>query len=462
MLGVANASTVATYTVCGMLSGILSRYGKIGAIIGFILGNAVWVFYTNASTEIIIPIGEIVIASVVLLFLPKRVGIFIDNMFDYDNTITGKNPIALLAESTIYKLKSASDVAKDMASNVEKEGISLQDERGTFIRNVKENTCANCQNYQQCWEKNYHTMYETVFNSFEVLQEKNEVEEREIEESICTNKTVLVNGLNNAYSLYQLNTEWKSKVQEDKVLMAKQLRGVSQVIDKVQDDIWIAADEVPSIGNGLKLSFAKACTTKNENEISGDTIKYITLKTGKTLIALSDGMGTGKVAARGSRKILELVERYFNAGLEKKVVMELVNSYMMVGENSENYATLDAILFDNNTGNAEIIKLGACPTYLWKDNQVKLISSHSLPVGALAESSAETFHIKLERNTMLVMLSDGVIEANPQKEKWVVQVLKSLKTKEVQKVADRILQEAMDENLGIAKDDMSVVVVKVC
>ena len=94
-MGIADASTVATYAICGLLSGIFSRFGKLGAIIGFILGNAIWVYYINASTDIIIPIGEIIVASVVLFFMPKRISNFIDDLFDYSNSLEGKDPIRI-------------------------------------------------------------------------------------------------------------------------------------------------------------------------------------------------------------------------------------------------------------------------------------------------------------------------------------------------------------------------------
>ncbi|MBQ9313476.1 MAG: SpoIIE family protein phosphatase [Clostridia bacterium] len=464
IMGYASASTVATYAICGLLSGILSRYGKIGAVIGFVLGNAVWVFYINASTEIIIPIGEIIVASVVLFFLPKRVTNFIDNMFDYENTLEGKEPAALLAESTIFKLKSVSEVAKDMASNVEKEEKISNDEISGFIKNVKNNACVKCVKYNQCWEKNYHTIYESIFNSIEILKSKNELEEKDIEINICENKAGLIHALKSAYELFKLDNEWKNKVKEDKKLVAKQLRGVSQAIDTVQEGIKKeqSASEVVLLGTGYKLDFAKKSLAKGKGLISGDSIIYVKLKNGKILLGLSDGMGSGESAAKSSKKVLELLEKYLNTGLDKNVALDLINSYMMVGDNKETYSTLDAMLFDENTGDIEMIKFGACPTYILKDGNVKVVSSKSLPVGATINVNVETYLDKLERGTLIVMASDGILEANTLKEKWIKDLLESITADNVQRIADIIIQEAVDNNLGVARDDMSVIVAKIC
>ena len=464
IMGYASASTVATYTICGLLAGVLSRYGKIGAVIGFILGNAVWAFYINASTEIIIPIGEIIVASIILFFLPKRVTNFIDNMFEFENTLEGKGPIALLTENTIFKLKSVSDVANDMASNVEKESNASNNEIGSFIKNVKENTCVKCANYHQCWEKNYYSIYEGVFNLLEILKNKNHLENEDIGIAICENRTALVDGLNNSYELFKLDNDWKNKVKEDKKLVAKQLRGVSKAIDTVQEEMREKQknDEIEFLGAGFKLDLAMSSFPKNGIAISGDNTTYVKLKNGKSLIGISDGMGSGEFASQSSKKVLELLEKYLNTGLEKSVAIDLINSYMMVGENNENYSTLDAMLFDENTGEAEMIKFGACPTYILKAGKVRMISSKSLPVGATFNVDSETFKDKFERGNIIVMISDGILEANSLKEKWIKDILESLSTENTQKVADIILQEAMDENLGITRDDMTVIVAKVC
>lgn len=465
IMGYASASTVATYTVCGLLAGVLSRFGKIGAIIGFALGNAIWVYYINASTEIIIPIGEIIIASVVLFFLPKRVVSFIDDMFEFENALEGKDPIALLAESTIFKLKSVSDVAKDMADNVENESQSLNDEMSQFVKNVKEGTCSRCENYKKCWNKNYHSTYENIFNAIDVLKNKNVIEESDLESDICDRKALFVEGLNSAYEIYKIDSDWKNKVKEDRKLVAKQLRGVSEAIDNVQGDIKEmnqTSSQIELLGIGLKLDFASSQKTKTSSNKNGDNITYVKLKNGKILFGISDGMGSGEDAANSSKKVLDVFEKYLNAGLEKHVAIDLMNSYMMIGEQEDMYATLDTVIFDEATGNAEIIKFGACPTYIIKDGNVKMISSKSLPVGSTINLDGEIYKERFDRNTLIVMVSDGVLEVNKLKEKWILQLLKSLKTDNPKRISDIILQEAVDENFGTAKDDMSVVVVKVC
>ena len=63
----------------------------------------------------------------------------------------------------------------------------------------------------------------------------------------------------------------------------------------------------------------------------------------------------------------------------------------------------------------------------------------------------------------MVMCSDGIMESNTEyqnKELWVRDILQSIQTDNVQKIADIITKEAIDNGYGVAKDDMTIIVAK--
>ena len=70
----------------------------------------------------------------------------------------------------------------------------------------------------------------------------------------------------------------------------------------------------------------------------------------------------------------------------------------------------------------------------------------------------------IEENEILVMCSDGIVESNAEyenKELWLKYLLEQMETENVQKMADIILAEAIDNNYGTPKDDMTVIVCKI-
>jgi len=64
----------------------------------------------------------------------------------------------------------------------------------------------------------------------------------------------------------------------------------------------------------------------------------------------------------------------------------------------------------------------------------------------------------------VIMCSDGILESNMEyenKEVWVKNLLEEIETDNVQKIANILLAQSIDNNVGVAKDDMTVLAVKI-
>ena len=202
--------------------------------------------------------------------------------------------------------------------------------------------------------------------------------------------------------------------------------------------------------------------TKSKSEESGDSILNIRLKDGKYLIALSDGMGTGVKAKQSSEKALRMLENLILSGFDKNISLDLINTSLM-NQNSEMFATLDIAIVDLYKGNIEFIKSGACPTYIKNKKKVQIIKSNSLPTGIVGENNLQTFDKDISSGDIMLMCSDGILDANIEyknKELWLKYVLEDIETTNTKKIADLILNEAVDNNFGVVKDDMSLIVCK--
>lgn len=341
-------------------------------------------FYANGSTEVLISIKEIVVASVCLFLVPKKVTVILDDLFDYNNTLP-EGTHGYLEEETIYKLNAVSEVVDNMAnnvsSNVENEDNTI-DEVGSFIKTLNDNTCRRCINYERCWKQNYHNMYATIFNSIEVLQTKNEILEKDIEDSICINRELLVDGLNFCYQIYKVNQNWQQKMKEKRIQVSRQLKGVSEAINKVTEEIAKKDVNITAVQteNRYLLQVGISKIKKNRSKISGDNTIFVKLSDGKYLIGVSDGMGSGEKADQNSKKIIELLEKLLNTGFDRDVAIKLVNSVMLLSEDEDMFATLDISIFDPETGRVEFLKVSACPTYIKKEDDIDIIRSITLPV----------------------------------------------------------------------------------
>ena len=232
----------------------------------------------------------------------------------------------------------------------------------------------------------------------------------------------------------------------------------------------IVFNEEASVGNRLNflsedkyvMAIGIASTSKDKTPISGDSILNIRLKDGKYLVALSDGMGSGEKANQSSNQALKMLENLLLSGFDKETSIDLINTSLMSKEN-EVFATLDIAIIDLYKGNIEFIKSGACPTYIKNKRRVQILKASSLPTGIVHETNLQVMDRDIESGDIMLLCSDGILDSNIEyknKELWVRYLLEDIETNNTKKIADLVLTEAIDNNFGKAKDDMSVIVCK--
>lgn len=564
-LGVISGSEpimIAAYAISGLIAGILNRFGRIGVIIGFVLGNVVLAYVSNGFSVELIHFEEILIASIGLLVFPKNLDIELEE-FIGNNKLFPIIPSRALNKSKemVENLNNVSEAIQTMAKTYK------NTEPKTFEENTEKNEnkqifISELLNNLEPYKDNM--LYEDVTNVdgdiinkiFELLIDKQEItnqdlikifaecnsyivgfEDENINKYLNENISQIVRNINVAYKISKSNFIWKKKEEQSKTNMEKQLNEVSKAIKNMavglENDIndedkfaeekeeilekiksngvdiqdisikkknrfiieiylneFIENSKIEKISKiltkvlkerivlnseasvGKKLNFlsddryvmaiGKSVATKAGSEESGDSNLNVRLKDGKYLVALSDGMGSGKDAKESSMKVLRLLENLLLSGFDKEISLDLINT-SLINQNKEVFSTLDIAIVDLYMGTIEFIKSGACPTYIKNKKRVQIIKSNSLPTGIVEENNIQTFDKDIEHGDIMLMCTDGILDSNIEyknKELWVKYMLEDIETNNTQKIADIILNEAIDNNLGAVKDDMSVLVCK--
>ena len=216
--------------------------------------------------------------------------------------------------------------------------------------------------------------------------------------------------------------------------------------------------------DNYKVQIGTAKSTKSGSSVSGDSSLQVKLEDGKYLLALSDGMGSGPEAMKSSKIAVKMLERLLTAGFEKDISIKLINSTLSANTDDDMFATLDIEILDLYNGNMEFIKNSACPTYVKRGRDVQLLKSMALPTGILNDIDLVVYDYDLQNGDILVMCTDGVIDSNKEylnKQLWLKYLLEDIETDDAQKIADIIIQEAIDNDFGNQKDDMTVMVAKI-
>lgn len=201
-----------------------------------------------------------------------------------------------------------------------------------------------------------------------------------------------------------------------------------------------------------------ARVNKEGAKISGDNFSFLELERGELLLGLSDGMGSGSAACKESEMVLDLVERFMEAGFSVETAIRMMNSAMVMKGENDLYSTVDLCKINLYSGKADLYKIGAAATFVKRMDEVFCITSQTLPVGAEAQVEIETARVKLENGDFVVMVTDGVLEYLhvPKPEETMQEVIESIKTNNPGILAKRIMERVMLFNGGVAKDDMTV------
>ena len=229
---------------------------------------------------------------------------------------------------------------------------------------------------------------------------------------------------------------------------------IEKVINISLNFVAVCYKKAPS----LDAVFGISQRAKNNNEICGDTHSLLKLGAGKFVVAINDGMGSGKQANAISSLSCSLIESFFKAGLNTNLVLKTVNKILSISSN-DNFTALDMAIIDLYKGFCEFVKIGSPYGYIIEKNGIKIVESSSLPLGTIAEMDFTPAKSHLTNGDIIVLLSDGVADAFGSSTD-ILDYLKSLNTLNPQNLADNIVNKAISLD-GSPKDDMTALCIKV-
>ena len=89
-----------------------------------------------------------------------------------------------------------------------------------------------------------------------------------------------------------------------------------------------------------------AKAVKETEQISGDNYSFFEMETGNLTAVLSDGMGSGDKACADSTMVVELVQRFLEAGFQMEMAIQMINSTLLSSGEQSNMSTLDVCSLD--------------------------------------------------------------------------------------------------------------------
>lgn len=211
----------------------------------------------------------------------------------------------------------------------------------------------------------------------------------------------------------------------------------------------------------FRILTAVARQTKEGEVISGDTFSTALLPMGKMLLCLSDGMGSGENAFAESEMATDLMEQLLEAGFSVPTSARIVNAAMVLCREEQHPTTLDVCVVDRHTARCELLKQGACPTFVKRRSQVEVIDAPMLPAGILGGMTPDSSFRQLQAGDLVIMVTDGVLEGmdGEDKEEAFKDFLRACPAQNPKELSAEVLSAALSGSE--AKDDMTVLVAAV-
>ena len=544
---------ISMFAISGILSGALNRFGKIGVILGFILGNAILTYWVRGATTMVIYFREIFVASIGLLLVPSKIKLDLEDLLGKDKLLDNSGDRRLEGETELsQKLKTIAEMFND-ANESSKESVIVVKENITqdFLDNLEDlkqnifyeeianeengiarDICSSLIENDILLDKDLISILEN-HNNYVVMKDS----------SIRNDLQEIVKIANRTLKTFQINLAKEQERRNTLKTFNESIRAVTQVIDKCAEEIkektspfykkeqeilmllksksinveacnvkllkngkyiielkldekdlrlrdksiMVNIGDVISKSIGTRVTLQRERNNEEENEyyqvyssedkfvlqvgsskitkensnVSGDCSLQIKLADGKYLLAIADGMGTGEKARECSKITLRLMKQMLSAGFNKEESIEMINSRISLLGTTERYSTLDASILDLYTGKLEILKNGACFTYIKNKKNIRKIESTNLPIGIVDKIEVKSETVDINDGDIIVMCTDGIVDSKEDDSEWIEDFLKNVLTNNVQKIADLLLAEAVDNGYGVVRDDMTVIVSKI-
>lgn len=527
-----------SYAFSGMISGLLSRYGKFVTVIIFVASNLIIAVQNNTPMNIIINAYELFFASLLFLFTPEKLTSVISSFFDCRTNTNSKFKVDT---AIVNRLNSTADSLSKVTESINKVSEKLlksqKNSTSKFLDNIKKDVCSHCGLKTLCWEKKQDTTISFLNEFDDILKSKdndaiNSFKNKHIDK--CQRFFEIENHIKNHIKDDKIRISLKNKNEEIKAIISEQFSEMSDILRDISknfsEDCFIDGTLSEKISEILKenniLNFDVICKTNKSGrlkiEISiqniaterlmelnlhkliskesfknfaepiftivkekctvtimekpkfklqigacqhicnngtwcGDNFNYFDDENGNMIFVLSDGMGTGGMAAIEGALACEVLSDLLKSGMNIETALKITNSALLLKSDDESLAAIDVVVVNLYTGQVNFIKAGAAASFIKTSEKTQKVELSSLPIGIFKNISFFSQNETLESGDWILILSDGAIFPD---EIWIEESLKNNKFLDSQNLAEDIVNKAIKNRENDYDDDITVIAVR--
>ena len=151
-------------------------------------------------------------------------------------------------------------------------------------------------------------------------------------------------------------------------------------------------------------SYDISVKTNRLRQVNGDNRDNF-IYNGSLYVILSDGMGTGRLAAAESRTVIAMAKSLITTGVSMKNVIDIINLSLNLKSGGENSASIDILQINLSDGNSIVTKAGAGVSLVLDKQGLTRYYQDSLPLGILKDVKPVECSFRLTAGDTVILMS---------------------------------------------------------
>lgn len=226
---------ITTCGFTGLIAGILSKYGKVPVVLAFAAGNIALSYLYTSNIELWAKLAEIIVASGVIVALPKKAILKLEKIFNTSNSLpVGYENQLGPASDMKSRLGAMGDVFDNLAHITTPVSEETMQETFAVVKKYlvdhKKNECISCKNKYQCLQDDE---IETVAQHISRRLEENKILSREMLPVECDLADEMLNDILEMYNNIKLMRIIRAKENEMNTKLAEEYKVVSKLLKKI-------------------------------------------------------------------------------------------------------------------------------------------------------------------------------------------------------------------------------------
>lgn len=342
---------------------------------------------------------------------------------------------------------------------------TVPDALAPIVGEVVDRVCRGCSLYRHCWQQEFYRTYQIFSDVWGTIEETGTLPAPLVPDALerhCSYPREVMSAFNALHDLHEVQNRCDRRLAEGRAAMMDQVAAIARLLDGAAQELS-AAGAAPAVSGAprYRLRVGVARMPKKGSLVSGDTYLAQPINGNRYLVAISDGMGGGKEAARESQQAARLLHDLLDAGYGLDAAVQTVNAALVLRDSGDLFATVDAAVVDLASGRAEFLKVGAPPAALKRGRHVQLVKGESPPAGIVHPLPTESESRLLQAGDWLLFGSDGLWDRGRSGGRdggqWLVEYLAGADPDLPEHLAEAVLARALETGEDEPGDDMTVV-----